>query len=153
MLRNVSDTKSQNQQPELDQNAVVRSEEPAKTAPDTPRFIAPTHEGVDILKLLSELEDLVENTPHGPFGTLLRFNEDAFHMTIMKIRANLPEEMKRASKLARESERLAEETRDNADRVIGDARQAARAELERGRAEVAQSRLQAQEEARRLQEE
>src|SRR5215472_12156313 len=137
MLKNVSDTKSQNQQLESIQNTPVRSDETAKTAPDTPRFVAPTHEGVDILKLLSELEDLVENTPHGPFGTLFRFNEDAFHMTIMKIRANLPEEMKRASKLARESERIVEESRENAERVVEDARKSALSEFERGKAEAA----------------
>ena len=67
---------------------------------DTPRFVAPTHGGVDILKLLTELEDLIENTPK-KMGMMFRFDEDKFHMTVMKIRANLPEEMKRASKLAR----------------------------------------------------
>ena len=78
---------------------------------DAPRFVAPTHGGVDILKLLTELEDLVENTRKVPVRRLIGFDEDKFHMTIMKIRANLPEEMKRASKLARDQERIVEETR------------------------------------------
>src|SRR5207244_2990005 len=105
-----------------------------KTADDTPRFVAPTHGGVDILKLLTELEDLVENTRRGPMGMLFRFPEDQFHMTVMKIRANLPEEMKRASKLARDSERIVEESREHAGHIVEDARQAALKHLEGGKA-------------------
>jgi vacuolar-type H+-ATPase subunit H len=115
-----------------------------------PRFVAPTHGGVDILKLLTELEDLVENTRHGPMGLLIGFPEDQFHMTIMKIRANLPEEMKRASKLAREQERIVEETRQYAEQMKDEARRMAVAEAERARSEVAQLREQTLAEAVRL---
>ena len=103
---------------------------------ETPRFVAPTHGGVDILKLLTELEDLIENTPK-KMGMMFRFDEDKFHMTIMKIRANLPEEMKRASKLARDSERIVEESRDHAGQIVEDARKAALTEFERGKSEIA----------------
>ncbi len=82
----------------------------ASTLADVPRFVTPTHGGVDILKLLSELEDVVERTKRLPAGLMFRFDEDKFHMTIMKIRANLPEELKRASKLMRDSEKLVEDT-------------------------------------------
>lgn len=81
---------------------------------DAPRFVTPTHGGVDILKLLSELEDVVEQTKRLPGGIMLRFDEDKFQMTIMKIRANLPEELKRASKLMRDSEKLVEEAQKSA---------------------------------------
>ncbi len=118
---------------------------------DTPRFVAPTHGGVDILKLLTELEDLVEHTRRGPMGIMLGFPEDQFHMTVMKIRANLPEEMKRASKLAREQERIVEETRQDAERIKVEARKAAVAEFERGSTELARQKEQAIAEARRLQ--
>jgi len=123
---------------------------PAVAREDTPRFVAPSHGGVDILKLLTELEDLVVNTRHGPMGLLMGFPEDQFHMTVMKIRANLPEEMKRASKLAREQERIVEETRQDAERIKEEARRMAMADVERSQAEVSQLREQTLAEAERL---
>ncbi len=146
MLKHDSGKKSETQNPEL--NSGPSADKNNNIIPEAPRFVAPTHEGVDILKLLTELEDLVERSPK-MMGALLRFDEDKFHMTIMKIRANLPEEMKRASKLARDSERIVEETRDNADRVVSEARRAALQELERGRAEATHLKEDAREEARR----
>ena len=110
---------------------------------DAPKFVAPSHGGVDILKLLTELEDQIENTRKMPFGGMIGFDEDKFHMTIMKIRANLPEEMKRASKLARDQERIVEETLENAERIKEDARKAALLEVERGKKEATTLREQA----------
>lgn len=121
----------------------------AKNREEPLRFTAPTHGGVDILKLLTELEDLVENTKHGPLGILFGFPEDQFHMTIMKIRANLPEEMKRASKLVREQERIVEETREGAERIKEEARLQALADYERRKAEAEQLCAQANAEAAR----
>lgn len=126
------------------QTAVVHA------APEPPRFVAPTHSGADIYKLLTELEDIVEK-PRKFMGAM-RLDEDRFHMTVMKIRANLPEEMKRASKLARDSERIVEEAREHADRVVEDARQGALTEFERGKSEATHLLEQAQKEAARVQE-
>lgn len=141
---------------DLLQTAVVR------TPNDSPRFVAPTHSGVDILKQLSELEDLVENTPKR-LGIMLRFDDEKFHYLIMKIRANLPEEMKKASKLARDMERIQEETRGNAERMLGEARDAALSQLEsskveasrlrdEARAEMSKARAAAAEEAEKIRE-
>ncbi len=116
---------------------------------DAPRFVAPTHSGVDILKLLTELEDQVENTRKGPFNSLLGFDDDKFHMTIMKIRANLPEEMKRASKLAKDQERIVEETLAEAERIKEEARKAALLDVERGKKESTALRDQGRQEAER----
>ena len=146
MLKHDSGKKSETQNPES--SLGFSADKNTNVTPEVPRFVAPTHEGVDILKLLTELEDLVEGSPK-MMGALLRFDEDKFHMTVMKIRANLPEEMKRASKLARDSERIVEETRDNADRVVSEARRAALQELERGRAEATHLKEDAREESRR----
>src|SRR5581483_1921946 len=118
---------------------------------EPPRFVAPTHSGVDILKLLSELEDLVENTPKR-MGVMFRFDDEKFHYLIMKIRANLPEEMKRASKLARDSERIVEEARENAERILAEAREAALAQFEGAKEEAVQLRETVQNEARRARE-
>lgn len=107
---------------------------------EPPRFVGPPRNNIDILKLLTDLEDQVEATPRGPFGTLFRFDEDRFHMTVMKIRANLPEDLKRASRLAREMEQASVDCKQAEQKVLSDAREAARAELERARAEAAQLR-------------
>jgi hypothetical protein len=154
VLKNAYDKNSQTPNPETfnGQNADndTRGATPARAGNEPLRFVAPTHGGVDILKLLTELEDLVEHTKHGPLGSLWRFDEDKFHMTIMKIRANLPEEMKRASKLARDSERIVEETRENAERVVGDARKAALVEIERSKSDAVRVREEARAEIDRM---
>ncbi len=116
-----------------------------------PRFVAATAAAVDILKLLTELEDQIESTSRGPFGTLFRFDEDRFHMTVMKIRASLPEDLKRASRLVREMEVTSVEAREQVERAIADGRQGARAELERARAEAAQTRERAEQAASAMQ--
>ncbi|HLV79382.1 MAG TPA: hypothetical protein VKT32_03840 [Chthonomonadaceae bacterium] len=134
------------------QNNETSAGAPAAQVADPPRFVVPPQGSADLLKLLTELEELVEKTPRLPMGTLFRFDEDRFHMTLMKIRANLPEDLKRASKLARETERIVEETRENADRVTEGARKAALSELERSRAEAARLKEQALAEAQRLHE-
>jgi membrane protein involved in colicin uptake len=116
-----------------------------------PRFVPPSGGAVDILRLLTDLEDQVESTSRGPFGTLFRFDEDRFHMTVMKIRANLPDDLKRASRLARETELMSQEAREQMERAVSDGKQAARSELERARAEAAQLRERAQAEVIALQ--
>ncbi len=125
--------------PEIDhggtdeQYAVVQT--PVASAPK-PRFVPPTRSDVDILKLLTELEDLVESTRRGPMGILIGFPEDRFHTVLLKIRANLPEEMKRASALAREQEELLERVRDESTALLSETHQAAVKELERCRADA-----------------
>ena len=148
MLDNTYEKKSQNPNSESLQDTSADSDHNhavVRGGHEPPRFVAPTHGGVDILKLLTELEDQIENTRRGPFGTLLRFDEDRFHMAIMKIRANLPEEMKRASKLARDNERIVEESKDTADKVLIDARKQATAELEKTKADAIRLKQSAQE--------
>ncbi len=154
MLKNASDKNSPERQPEPVKGTIeVKSNHvmPSRQG-DQPRFVAPSLGGVDILKLLTELEDLVENTPR-IMGAMLRFDEDRFHMTVMKIRANLPEEMKRASKLAHDSERIVEETRENAERVVGDARKAALNEVSSAKSEAGRIREEIAAETRRQREE
>lgn len=153
MLKNAYDKKSQDrrslQTPGNNADNHISSDT-ATAVVETPRFVAPAHGGVDILKLLKELEDLVENTPHGPLSTLFRFDEDRFHMTIMKIRANLPEEMKRASKLATDSERIVVEARENAGRLLDDTRKVSHTEREQAHLEAVRMRDEAQNEANRI---
>lgn len=148
MLDNSYEKKSQNLSSESAQESSADSDHShavVRGVSEPPRFVAPTHGGVDILKLLTELEDQIEKTRRGPFGTLLRFDEDRFHMAIMKIRANLPEEMKRASKLARDNERIVEESKDTADKVLTDARKQATSDSEKSRADAQRLKQETQE--------
>jgi len=144
MLEPAYNKNTQSRKPETNgATAENHNENPASAVvhvtDDAPRFVAPTHGGVDILKLLTELEDLIENTPK-KMGMMFRFDEDKFHMTVMKIRANLPEEMKRASKLARDSERIVEESREHADHIVEEARKNAMSEFERTKTELSKAR-------------
>lgn len=151
MLDNAYNKNSENHEPDNGGNAAnhndprMATQAVVRSNSETPRFVAPTHSGVDILKLLSELEDLVENTPKR-LGIMFRFDDEKFHYLIMKIRANLPEEMKRASKLVRETERLQEETRENAERLLAETRDAAISELEGSKHEATRLREEAQNE-------
>ena len=101
MLKNSSELSSQSSIIGDDMPGPVPSTPASTESASPPRFVPPTAGAVDILKLLTDLEDQIESTGRGPFGTLFRFDEDRFHMTVMKIRANLPEDLKRASRLAR----------------------------------------------------
>ena len=154
MLEPAYNKNTQGRKPEKNGATTAKHNEDPATAlvtatEDAPRFVAPTHGGVDILKLLTELEDLIENTPK-KMGMMFRFDEDKFHMTVMKIRANLPEEMKRASKLARDSERIVEESREHADHIVEEARKTALSEFERGKSEIAKTREQVENERKKI---
>lgn len=153
MLNNAYDKKLQNPDTEPNNSAPAADDNDITVGKngDTPRFVAPTHGGVDIFRLLTELEDMVENSRR--IGPLRLFPEDQFHMTLMKIRANLPEEMKRASKLARESERIVEESREHAGSIVEDARKNALQEFEGSKAQAVRLRDEAQKEAVRIREE
>lgn len=99
----------------------------------------PDSEPVDIFRLLDELEELPEKARHLPFNTLVRFNKEQFYYLVLKIRANLPEDLKKAHRLARVSERLVETARDEASQHV-----------ESGRVEAEQIVSQAREEAHRI---
>ncbi len=161
MLNNAYDKKSpvealngkhadKNSKP-LDLNGTAPEQAVIKTLDDAPRFVAPTHSSVDILKLLTELENIVEGSRRvGPI--MMRFDEERFHMTIMKIRANLPEEMKKASKLAKDAEAILEQAKNQAQKVVEGARDAAQKQIENSRLEMATQRETAQRELNQLNE-
>ncbi len=77
----------------------------------TPPYVTPTHGGVDVLQLLNELEELGGNA-RKIFGSVYYgFDEEKHRDTLMKIRANLPVQIKQASKTLQESKLKAEETK------------------------------------------
>lgn len=104
-------------------------------------------ERVDVFGLLDKLEELPERARHLPFNTLLNFNQEQFYYLVLKIRANLPREMKQAAKVARDSERIVEQAEDVASERVESGRMAAEQLLDEARAEgervVATARAQA----------
>lgn len=116
-------------------------------------------EAVDIFKLLDQLEELPEKARHLPFKTLMGFDHEQFYYLVLKVRANLPEDMKKAQRVAKDSDRIVEEARDvavqqletgrqesarildsakgEASRLVDQAKTQAAAVIEHGRAEAA----------------
>lgn len=93
---------------------------------------------VDILKLLDKLEDLIDNGLFELWGRAFGVRTEEFHMMINKIRASLPDEVRTATRLASDSDRIVaaareearimvEHAREEAERILNDAKsQAAR---------------------------
>ncbi|MCC6485115.1 MAG: hypothetical protein IT209_09750 [Armatimonadetes bacterium] len=79
---------------------------------------------VDIIKLLDRLEQLVEDSMQ-IFGRAMWVNADEFFVYTNKIRAFLPEDLKRANRMSRDSEKLLEETKDEVRQTMDSVRQEA----------------------------
>lgn len=90
-------------------------------------------EAVDVYRLLDELEELPEKARHLPFNTLVGFNVEQFYYLVLKIRANLPEDMKRAQRISRDTERIVDEAKDVARQHVEITRQEAGQTLEQAR--------------------
>lgn len=80
---------------------------------------------IDILRLIDELESLVEGARHF-LGKAIFVDIDRFFVLTNKIRASLPDEVKKASRITRDTEK-----------VIDAARQEAAAQTETARAQAA----------------
>jgi cell division septum initiation protein DivIVA len=102
---------------------------------------------IDILKMLDQLEELVENSRE-LFGRAYGVNKDQFFMLTNKIRASLPDEVKKASRIANESERMLASARQDASVIVEDARREGTKITEEARRE--QQRLLADSEIHRL---
>ena len=111
-------------------------------------FVAPAHASVDILKMLTDLEECVLKAKHfPPLGMMFGFNEENFTTTLMKIRANLPEELKKAQKVTKDSEQISDNARHEADQLVSEARTLAANELDRCKRDAAEMQSVAQKEA------
>ena len=91
----------------------------------------PNNEAVDIFRLLDQLEDLPEKARHLPFKTLVGFDQEQFYYLVLKVRANLPDDMKKAQRVARDSERIVDQARDTATEQLESSRVEAARVLER----------------------
>jgi cell division septum initiation protein DivIVA len=113
---------------------------------------------MDILRLLDELSQLIDNTPSlGPITWGL--DRDEISMQIAKVRASLPQELKVAVSTVRESERIIDSAREDANmtlekgqaeaaRIVEDAKREAERMLEQGR--LQQERMVAESEILKL---
>nr|CAA9286325.1 hypothetical protein AVDCRST_MAG63-4013 [uncultured Armatimonadetes bacterium] len=80
---------------------------------------------MDTLKILDHLESLVEEARS--FMGFRRFDDEEFFMLVSKLRASLPEDVRRAGKITKESERIVEAAQSEAENAV-----------EKGRSEAAQ---------------
>jgi vacuolar-type H+-ATPase subunit H len=107
-------------------------------------------EAVDVFRLLDQLEELPEKAKHLPFNTLLGFDHEQFYYLVLKIRANLPDDMKKAQRVARDSERIVDEARDVATQQLESGRVEATRLIEEARADVDRQAELARAEANRI---
>jgi vacuolar-type H+-ATPase subunit H len=118
-----------------------------KTLPLKGNYGPPEMEAVDIFRLLDQLEELPEKATHLPLNTLVGFDHEQFYYLVLKIRANLPDDMKNAQRVARDSDRIVEEARDAAVQQLDAGRAEANKVLDDARAEAARMIEQARQQA------
>ena len=75
---------------------------------------------MDIIKLLNELERLIDEQKT-VMGIALNFHPEDYHDITNKIRASLPEEVKRASRVTAESDKIVDGARETAEQTLEDA--------------------------------
>lgn len=72
----------------------------------------------DILKLLDSLEELAEQKTLSWFGRYWGLNIEEFHMLTNKIRASLPEEVRRARSVTSDSDRIVSAAKEEAEMIV-----------------------------------
>ncbi|MGI4789564.1 MAG: hypothetical protein ACRYFS_12015 [Janthinobacterium lividum] len=75
---------------------------------------------MDIIKLLNELERLIDEQK-SIMGIALNFHPEDYHDITNKIRASLPEDVKRASRVTAESDKIVDGARETAEQTLEDA--------------------------------
>lgn len=106
---------------------------------------------MDTIKVLDQLELLVEESKK--FMGFVRLDEDEFFMLTSKLRASLPEDVRRAGKLAENTDRIMEAAQSESERILSEAREEASRMLESARAESNRLIAEAQEDGQRAVEE
>ena len=91
---------------------------------------------IDVLRLLDNLNSLAEK-PRSFLGVTLGFNRQEFQIQIDRIKGSLPRDVKDASNLLRETERVMETAEDEANRVIDQGRREAAQAIEEATQESA----------------
>ncbi|HEY8496831.1 MAG TPA: hypothetical protein VIK98_07380 [Limnochordales bacterium] len=76
---------------------------------------------INLLLLLDKLEQMVQEAPRVPIGNRALINASEMLELIAKIRETLPEEVKRADRLAADTERLLQQGQSEAERLVREA--------------------------------
>lgn len=84
---------------------------------------------IDVLRLLENLNGLAEK-PRSFMGLTVGFNKEEFQIQIDRIKGSLPRDVKEASSLLRETERVMENADDQASRVLDQAKREAAQTIE-----------------------
>lgn len=74
---------------------------------------------IDTYKVLDQLEMLVEESKH--FMGFIKLDEDEFFMLVSKLRASLPEDVRRAGKIAENSDKIMEAAQTEAEKSLDEA--------------------------------
>ncbi len=91
---------------------------------------------VDILKLLDKLEDCIDNRMFELWDRAYGVRIEEFHMLINKIRASLPDEVRTATRLAGDSDRIVAAAREEAKIMVEHAREEAGRMLEEAKVQT-----------------
>lgn len=76
---------------------------------------------MDILKLINEIEDVLENASSLPFSNKAMVDVDELFEIIREIRIKLPDEIKQASWIKEERQRILAEAQKDADTMLNEA--------------------------------
>lgn len=88
-----------------------------------PSFLSGRNSQEDILKLLDLLEELAESPRFKFFNRAWGLDLDEFHMLTNKIRASLPDEVRRASRVANDSDKIVSAAREEAAMIVEQAKE------------------------------
>ena len=76
---------------------------------------------MDIIKLIDEIEDVVENAGSVPFSKKAMVDSEELLEIIKEIRLRLPDELKQASWIKDEKKRILADAQSDADNILNDA--------------------------------
>jgi len=91
---------------------------------------------MDILRMLQQLEEIAVERPSHIGPLYWRVDVEEISMHIAKIRASLPQEVKQAASVTRESEHIINAAKEDADSVLGRARAEAEKIIEEANAKA-----------------
>lgn len=76
---------------------------------------------MDVLSLIDEIEDIIEDANTVPFSQKILLNSDELLEIIKEIRIKLPDEIKQATWIKDERDRILQEAQSDADNILNDA--------------------------------
>lgn len=97
-----------------------------------PSYLSNLNPQEDLVALLKDLEDLADE-PYAFMGRAWGLNLEEFHMLTNKIRASLPDEVRRASRVANDSDKIVSAAKEDAEAITEQATREANRIIEEAR--------------------